>query len=124
MQNPVSWFEIYVSDLEKSMLFYETVLCKKLTLMQSPMPHLQLAAFPAEKTSYGASGALVKMQGFQPHGNGTIVYFECDDCAIEESRVTSAGGQVEHSKMSIGEYGWICHFQDIDGNLIGLHSMS
>ena len=31
----------------------------------------------------GASGALVKMEGFPSGGNSTLVYFSCADCAIE-----------------------------------------
>jgi predicted enzyme related to lactoylglutathione lyase len=30
----------------------------------------------------GCSGALVKMPGFASGGNGTLVYFNCADCAV------------------------------------------
>jgi predicted enzyme related to lactoylglutathione lyase len=73
-----------------------------------------------EKT--GASGALVKMAGFPSGGNSTLVYFVCEDCAVEEGRVEAAGGTVERSKMSIGEYGFISLAIDTEGNMIGLHS--
>jgi predicted enzyme related to lactoylglutathione lyase len=54
--------------------------------------------------------------------NSTLVYFSCDDCAVEEARVVDAGGKVERSKMSIGEYGFITLVTDSEGNSIGLHS--
>ena len=123
MSNPVTWFEIYVQDLAKAMTFYETVLGKPMTVMPSPLEHLKMASFSADQSTYGTNGALVQMQGFKPSGNSTLVYFECEDCAIEESRVVAAGGRIEHSKMPIGQFGFISHIYDNEGNMIGLHSM-
>jgi predicted enzyme related to lactoylglutathione lyase len=34
-----------------------------------------------------------------------------------------AGGRILNPKMAIGEYGFIGHFKDPEGNCIGLHSM-
>jgi predicted enzyme related to lactoylglutathione lyase len=58
----------------------------------------------------------------QNGGLGTLVYFICTDCAVEESRVVGAGGSVERPKFSIGPYGFIALVKDTEGNLIGLHS--
>jgi predicted enzyme related to lactoylglutathione lyase len=33
------------------------------------------------------------------------------------------GGKIIIPKMAIGEYGFIGHFEDTEGNRIGLHSM-
>jgi hypothetical protein len=63
------------------------------------------------------------MPGFPSGGNSTLIYFSCDDCAVEEARVTSCGGQVEKPKMSIGEYGFITLAVDTEGNMFGLHSL-
>ena len=123
MTNPIAWFEIYVKDLVRATRFYETVLGVTLQPLESPLPHLKMMAFPTDQATYGATGALVQMEGFAPSGMGTLVYFHCADCAVEESRVVSAGGTVEHSKMPIGQYGFISHVHDTEGNLIGLHSM-
>ena len=71
---------------------------------------------------YGASGALVKMEGFPSGGNSTLVYFSCEDCAIEEARVVEFGGRIQRSKTSIGEYGFISLVLDTEGNMFGLHS--
>ncbi|MGY0578321.1 MAG: VOC family protein, partial [Paraglaciecola chathamensis] len=73
---------------------------------------------------YGASGALVKMAGMAPGGNSTLVYFSCEDCAVEAERVSQAGGAVEQAKMSIGEYGFISLIKDTEGNMVGLHSQA
>jgi len=71
----------------------------------------------------GASGALVKMEGFSSGGNSTLVYFSCEDCAVEASRVAAGGGRIQREKMSIGEYGFIALAYDTEGNMFGLHSM-
>jgi len=121
--NPVGWFEIYVQDLARAKKFYETVLAIGLQPLKSPFPGFEFLAFPMVENSYGAPGALVKMEGGPCGGNGIMVYFSCQDCALEEARVAKAGGKVEKSKMSIGEYGFIALVRDSEGNMIGLHSM-
>lgn len=120
--NPVGWFEIYVQDLARARKFYETVFATQLEKLNAPFPGIELWAFPMDPNSYGAPGALVKMDGVDPGSNSTLVYFHCQDCAVEESRVADAGGRVDRSKMSIGEYGFISMVFDTEGNMIGLHS--
>lgn len=120
--NPVAWFEIYVDDMERATKFYETVLNVKLDEM--PVPGMIMKSFPGFEDGIGASGTLVKMDGLQAGGNSTIVYFGCMDCAVEESRVTEAGGTVHQPKMSIGEYGFCSIIMDSEGNTVGLYSMN
>ena len=84
---------------------------------------MEMWAFPSQGGGPGAGGALVKMNGFASGGNSTLVYFICDDCAIEEGRVKSSGGKIQKPKMSIGEYGFISLAIDTEGNMFGLHSM-
>ena len=119
--NPVSWFEIYVQDMERARKFYEAMLQVKLEKLNSVAP--ELWAFPQSFTNYGASGALVKMEGFSPGGNSTLVYFSCADCAVEAGRAAKHGGRIEKEKFSIGQYGFIVLAVDTEGNLFGLHSM-
>ena len=123
MKNPVGWFEIYVDDIVRARAFYEAVFKVGLTRLDTPVPELQMWSFPMEQDRHGSSGALVCMEGYPAGGNSTIIYFQCDDCALEEARVAGAGGQVERSKMDIGEFGFISLVYDPEGNMIGLHSM-
>jgi predicted enzyme related to lactoylglutathione lyase len=81
-----------------------------------------MMAFPMEMEQDGASGALVKMKGFEAGGNSTIVYFRSDDCAIEEGKIKEAGGRVFKSKQSLGEYGYMILAYDTEGNMFGVHS--
>ncbi|PSB29408.1 VOC family protein [Stenomitos frigidus] len=122
--NPVAWFEIYVDDLARAKQFYESVLSVNLDVLGDPNDtSIEMLSFPSDMEKYGASGALVKMEGFKAGGNSTLIYFSCEDCAVEESKVEAAGGRIQKPKMSIGEYGFISLAIDSEGNMFGLHSM-
>ena len=122
--NPVTWFEIYVDNMERAQKFYETVLNVTLQPLSDPTESsMQMLAFPSSMESFGTSGTLVKMEGSKAGGSNVIIYFGCEDCATEESRVENAGGKVCQPKMSIGEFGFCSIVTDTEGNTIGLHSM-
>lgn len=121
-RNPVGWFEIYVSDMPRAVAFYEAVLDTKLEPLDSPMPEIEMMAFAMNDDRPGAAGALARMDGVSPAIGGTLVYFSCEDCAVEAGRVATNGGQVMQEKFSIGAYGFIAMVQDTEGNMIGLHS--
>ena len=122
--NPVVWFEIYVDDLDRAKDFYGKVLDMQLDHMPDPSDSgIKMASFPMQMDGHNASGALVKMEGFKAGGNSTIVYFGSKDCAIEEARVSAAGGKVINKKMSIGDYGFMSLCADTEGNTFGIHSM-
>ncbi|KGI76703.1 VOC family protein [Oleiagrimonas soli] len=123
--NPVGWFEIYVDDMARAKTFYAAVFGITFEPLSDPNASgLDMQAFPSDMERYGAGGALVHMDGFAAGGNSTLVYFACEDCAIEESRAAAAGGTVQRGKLSIGPYGFISLIVDTEGNLFGLHSMA
>ena len=123
--NPVGWFEIYVQDMQRAKAFYEGVLQGKLEQIPNPNPgpEVELWSFPMSHEGYGAPGALAKMEGCASGGSGTLVYFMCEDCAVEAARAVEHGGRIFKEKMSIGKYGFIALVFDTEGNMIGLHSM-
>jgi predicted enzyme related to lactoylglutathione lyase len=127
--NPVVWFEIYVQNMERAKAFYEAVLAVKLEKMPAPTEemNMEMWSFPSDKdaakTTYGACGMLIKMEGVPSGCGGTLVYFACEDCAVETARATENGGSIFKEKMSIGEHGFISMVYDTEGNMIGLHSM-
>ena len=123
MINGIGWFEIYVTNLARAKSFYETVFDVELEAISPPdAGALTMLQFPSRLDMYGCGGAIVHYEGCQSGGNSTVVYFSCDDCAVEESRVEAAGGRVEQSKFPIGEHGFVSHVLDSEGNMIGLHS--
>jgi len=119
--NPVRWFEIYVQDMGRARGFYETVFDTKLARLDSG--DLEMWAFPQAKDRMGTSGALVRIAGMASGGNSTLVYFGCEDCAVEAARVAGAGGKLHRDKMSIGQYGFVALALDTEGNLFGMHSL-
>ena len=125
-KNPFTWVEIYVEDMSRAQKFYETVL--NIELDELPMPEgmgeMQMMSFPWAENERNISGALVKMEHMKAGTGGTLVYFACDDCSLEESRVENAGGKVLQPKMAIGDYGFCSIVMDTEGNSVGLHSMS
>ncbi len=123
MKNPIGWFEIYVNDMERAKNFYQSIFDITLEKLGDPTgSNVNMWSFPADFEQYGASGALVKVDDIPAGGNSTLVYFSCEDCAVEEARIENAGGKVQRSKMSLGEYGFCTLAVDTEGNMFGLHS--
>lgn len=121
----VDWFDIYVEDMDRAQAFYETVLDTRLSPMDDPNDATaQMRAFGDDFSSHGAGGALVKLEYTQPGPGGSMVYFSCDDCAVEEARVPGAGGSIVRPKFSIGDHGFVSIVTDTEGNMIGLHSVA
>lgn len=127
-RNPVGWFEIYVHDMTRARAFYEAML--NIQMQSMPVPDdmaggFEMLMFPSdmENRAPGCGGTLCKMEGFTPGTGGTLIYFSCEDCGVEASRVAAAGGQVVKEKFSIAPYGFIALIMDTEGNMIGLHSM-
>ncbi len=122
--NPVIWFEIYVDDMTRAAAFYEKVLDLKLENMSDPTDQsMQMRSFPGDMQTHGTGGSLVKTAGMKPGGSNVVIYFGCEDCAVEESRVEAAGGKVLQAKMALGDFGFCSLVNDTEGNTIGLHSM-
>ena len=121
--NAIGWFDIYVNDMNRAVKFYESVLKQKLEEMGDPTGETQMMSFPTDMGAYGAGGALVKSEYSQPGVGGTLLYFNVEDCAVEEARVEAAGGKLIRPKFSIGEFGWVSICQDTEGNTFGLSSM-
>jgi predicted enzyme related to lactoylglutathione lyase len=118
--NPVGWFDIHVSDLDRAKQFYEIVFNVKLTDL--PIEWGRQSFFPFDPQKPNISGALVEHKDKNSNGNNTVIYFETEDCIAEEKRIEQAGGKVVQTKMNIGDFGFISIFIDTEGNTIGLHS--
>ena len=120
-RNSVGWFELYVQDTERAKAFYQKTF--QVTLERLESPGIELWAFPMGMEHPWSSGAIVKMDGKDSGGGGTIIYFSCADCAVEASRAVQNGGRVQKEKTPIGEYGFIALVFDTEGNMIALHSV-
>lgn len=128
MKNPVAWFEIYVQNMRRAQKFYESVLQVELSDLIVPAEDdtsesFHMVSFPFDENKPNISGALIQAEGIPSGGNSTVVYFTCDDCAVEESRVAPSGGRVLKPKFSLGPFGFCTICLDTEGNTFGLHSM-
>jgi len=122
--NMVGWFEIPVSDMERSVKFYEKLLHIKLDRNQ--LEPMDMAWFPYDPEGYGSGGSLVYYpESYKPSADGVLIYLTAHsgDLANELSRVKEAGGKVLQGKTQISEeHGYMALILDTEGNRIALHS--
>ena len=118
--NPVGWFEIPTTDLDRAKKFYEAVLDVQLTL--TTLGPVEMAWFPMSEDGIGASGTLVKSEEYTPSRDGILIYFTAPDIEGTLAKVNANGGKTLTPKTSIGEYGFYAFFEDSEGNRLGLHS--
>jgi predicted enzyme related to lactoylglutathione lyase len=57
-----------------------------------------------------------------PCGSGTIVFFTVPEIDETIPKVNRSGGQTLMPRTSGGEHGSIAHFEDGEGNVVGLYS--
>jgi len=122
-RNPVGWFEIPVSDMDRAIRFYDHVFDYNLEV--TPMGPLMMALFPWDEKLPGAPGSLVFHEEFyKPSASqGVLIYFSCNDVAIILDKVKESGGTVLVEKRLIAEdVGYMGLFLDSEGNRIALHS--
>lgn len=118
--NPVNWFEIPAADLERAKAFYEHVF--EVSLQVVELGPLRMAWFPMVADAPGATGTLVQAETYTPSHAGAMVYFSVADIPATLARVSAKGGKVLREKMSIGEHGFVGHFEDCEGNRVALHA--
>jgi predicted enzyme related to lactoylglutathione lyase len=118
--NPVIYFEIPVSNMERACLFYEAVF--KVLLEVREIDGNEMALFPYVDGQPGASGALARGSSYVPGKAGARIYFGVADVAETLALAVSAGGQVNYPVSEVPEYGWVAEFIDVEGNCIALYS--
>lgn len=119
-KHAIHWFEIFVTDLDRAVRFYQTVL--GIELRRTVEGDRPMALF-ASAVEDGVGGALVRQPGREPTDGGVLVYLDADhklDACL--ARVERAGGRVVMPKTDIGPPGFIALLRDSEGNLVGLHS--
>ena len=118
--NPINWFEIPVTDIARAKAFYESILDTELA---PPMDKFgaQMCFFPMEMDKSGATGALMQSEVTKPSHDGTRVYFSVPAIDPTLEKINNAGGKTCMPRTSIGEHGFIAHFEDTEGNCVALH---
>jgi predicted enzyme related to lactoylglutathione lyase len=122
--NVLGWFEIPVTDMDRAILFYDTVLGVK--LVKSKMEELEMAWFPHTSEGYGSGGALVKnIKFYKPSVDGSLLYLSTSTGDLEKDAtvIEKAGGKILHPRKQISpEHGFMLVFIDTEGNRVALHS--
>ena len=118
--NPVGWFEIPVLDMDRAKKFYDAVF--ELDLELHDIGPMHMAWFPMVEGVQGSPGALVKMDGYVPSGDGIRIYFTAPDIEGTLEKAAAGGGEILMPRTSIGEYGFVAQFRDTEGNRIAIHS--
>ena len=120
LQNPVNWYEIPVNNLDRAQTFYEYVF--NIEMKRKDFGNLQMVWFPMQDNVPGATGALIKAESYIPSNEGTMVYFSVENINSVLKKIIEKGCKILNPKMSIGEFGYVAHFEDCEGNRIALHS--
>ncbi|TGL04068.1 VOC family protein [Leptospira bouyouniensis] len=120
MDRLINWIEISVSDFQRAINFYETIL--NVNLQKMEMGNAKYALFPTKDNHN--SGALVQSENHTPASKGTIPYLDGGiDLDIILRKVIDAGGEVLMPKTYFGEEaGYTGLFLDSEGNRIGLQN--
>jgi predicted enzyme related to lactoylglutathione lyase len=122
MSNPVYYFEIPVNDMERAIRFYEALF--GFTLRRQTVDGYEMAFFPRNVATPGASGALAKGNAYVPSKAGATIYFDVPDIDLALQRATVLGATILYPKKHIGEAGYVAEIQDSEGNRIALSAVS
>lgn len=119
MPNPVGYFELPATDLDRAERFYAAVF--GFDFERQLVDDYEMALFPYEEGGFGASGALAMGDVYVPSRSGALFYFAVPDIDVVLERAAAAGGEVLYPKKAIGDQGWVAEIGDSEGNRVGLH---
>jgi uncharacterized protein len=121
-QDALNWFEIYVTDFDRTKRFYEAILQTPLTDVPCEGGN-RMGIFPHNEKG-GVGGSITHRPELIAGPGGTLVYLNVEgDLDGVIGRVAKAGGAVLKSRTSIGEHGFTGIIKDVEGNVVGLHSL-
>ena len=117
--NPVIYFEIPVTDMERAIKFYKAVF--SFQFEKEVIDNNEMALFPFSDEGKGISGALAKGEIYKPTRNGVVIYFKTKDIQKTLEVAVANGGKILYPKTSNGDLGFVAEFEDSEGNRIALH---
>ena len=121
MPNPVFYFEIPVTDMDRAVAFYQRVFGFEFD--RQTVDGYEMAFFPRTDDRPGASGALAKGDVYEPSQTGCILYFDVTDID-EVLRLSEAeGAKLLYPKKDIGAAGFVAEIEDSEGNRIALNEV-
>ncbi|MDA3613558.1 VOC family protein [Polluticaenibacter yanchengensis] len=120
--NPVIYFEIPVTDMQRAQKFYTEVF--DFHFEPASIDGYEMMYFPFYESSTGITGALAKGDVYQPSKKGIIIYFRTHDIDRTLAKVVASNGKILYPKTINDTYGFIvAEFEDSEGNRIALHQL-
>jgi predicted enzyme related to lactoylglutathione lyase len=117
LPNPVVYFEIPVTDIERATQFYKAIF--NFSFDKEKIDNNEMALFPFHEKATGISGALAKGEIYKPTIEGVLIYFNTPNIDETLKRATMHGAKVLYPKTDNG-IGFVAEFQDSEGNRIAL----
>ncbi|WP_228446729.1 VOC family protein [Chryseobacterium sp. 3008163] len=118
--NPVVYFEIPVTNIERAEKFYTNVFNFKFE--KEIIDNYEMMLFPFEETKSGISGALAKGDAYKPTKEGIIIYFKTPNIDSTLKKVLENKGKLLYPRTVNEKHGFaVAEFEDSEGNRIALH---
>ncbi|NML20970.1 VOC family protein [Pseudoflavitalea sp. G-6-1-2] len=116
----LNWFELPVSDFNRAKQFYERIL--NIRMNTEDTGSYRMGFFPHQNGK--PAGCITCGYGCIPDNTGTLIYLNGNpDLAPILARVEEAGGRIILPKTALGaDFGYFAHFEDTEGNKVGIHS--
>lgn len=122
IEHAIHWFEIPVSDMARSVAFYERLL--GITLRPEVISGMELAVFPASDPN-AVKGCLMAVEKVSPHTDGVLIYLNAGKSLNAVlARLEACGGALLTPRVLLPDgMGCFAHITDPDGQRIGLHAL-
>lgn len=116
--NPVVYFEIPVTDIDRAIKFYKAVF--NFNFDKENIDDNEMALFPFVDENSGISGALAKGEIYKPTKDGIVIYFNTENIDETLKLAISNYGKILYPKTDNG-IGFVAEFEDTEGNRIALY---
>jgi uncharacterized protein len=115
----VFYFEIPVTNMDRAVAFYQSLL--GVTLTRETVDGYDMALFPFAEGQPGATGALAKGDVYRPSKDGPIIYFHVDDIRATVAKAQTMGRPVLYPVKDVGAAGLVAEIEDSEGNRLALN---
>jgi len=110
-----AYFEIPVTDMERAINFYQSLL--GIELERGSIHGYDMAFFPFENNGGGISGALCKGDVYKPSIDGSFVYLFTSNIDEVLSKAVELGSEIMFEKTDAGNC-FVAEIKDSEGNRI------
>lgn len=113
MPQPIVYIEIGAVDVVRAAVFYMRVFDWQF----ADANNTKYSTFSSGDSGIG--GGIYKTDAVKA-GGGMVPYIYVEDLEGCCARIQEEGGRIAVAKSAIPGTGWYAHFNDLDGNLLGL----